>query len=195
MTTDSPVPGRARERTVSRLLQVGPLTALAVVVAALVAACGGSASSPHGASSNLTNQIQHAESSSERQTGVLFDTCMRTHGIPNFPDSAIKIISGQVVFDIPASVKSNPHTAAALQTCEKDLPHTSNSPSGSSANFQYGLRYAKCMRAHGINYPDPGSQQGASAPAGNPNAPAFKTASKACQAQALRSLNQHSNRS
>jgi hypothetical protein len=161
-------------------MPVGPLAALLVAVAPSVAACGEGPSSP-AAPMNVLNEIHPAQSSAERQTGVLFDTCVRAHAVPNFPDSALKVIGRQLVFDIPADVKSNPQTPHALQACQTDLPQTS-SGSDSSATLQYGLRYARCMRSHAINYPDPGLRQRATTPVGNPNAPAFRAASDACRA-------------
>jgi hypothetical protein len=104
---------------------------------------------------------------------------MRTYGVTNFPDSAVKVIAGQVVFDIPAGVKTNPKTGPALTACSKDLPQSSSSGSD-SLNFHDGLKYAICMRSHGINYPDPSTRQG-STPTGNPDAPAFRAASIACR--------------
>jgi len=179
MTGPRPKEGR---RTIRRWVPVGRLAALLVAVALSVSACGGEGPSSPGASTNVLNEIHSAQSSAERQTGVLFDTCVRAHGVPNLRDSALKVIGGQLVFDIPADVKSNPQTPQALQACQTDLPQTSSAGSDSSATLQYGLRYASCMRSHGINYPDPGLRQGAATPVGNPNAPAFRAASDACRA-------------
>jgi hypothetical protein len=55
---------------------------------------------------------------------------------------------------------------------------------GSTDPFEQGRKYAKCMRDHGIDLPDPGSGGAAgrhSMPALDPNSPLVKAATEACQ--------------
>lgn len=57
--------------------------------------------------------------------------------------------------------------------------------SGARSSFDAtGIRFANCMRAHGVpNFPDPGGGGGIQVPAGsgiNPQSPAFQSAQKAC---------------
>jgi hypothetical protein len=58
------------------------------------------------------------------------------------------------------------------------------SGSSFSMKIQGGLKYAKCMRAHGVhNFPDPGSGGGLTIDSSSgidPNSPAFRSAQAAC---------------
>jgi len=67
-----------------------------------------------------------------------------------------------------------------------DKATATTSPGGSSDPQQAALAYAKCMRQHGINMPDPkvdaNESMGAVLPEGvNPDDPKFKAAQQACK--------------
>jgi hypothetical protein len=60
---------------------------------------------------------------------------------------------------------------------------TTTSPAGGDFK-QQALAYARCMRQHGINLPDPKPGEGINVDGGkgvNPNDPKFKAADQACQ--------------
>jgi len=63
---------------------------------------------------------------------------------------------------------------------------TGTGPANERANYSAGLKFANCMRAHGVpNFPDPGTGGGIQVPIGSPvtkSSPAFQTASQACRA-------------
>ena len=69
--------------------------------------------------------------------------------------------------------------AVAIAACGSS--DKSSNGSGSSGRSS-GIAFASCMRAHGINIPDPGSGGGGiQLPAGaNPQSPGFQSAQKAC---------------
>lgn len=140
--------------------------------ALLLAACG-SASKPHAAVSN-----DHA-------VGVKFATCMRDHGVPNFPDPEAD--SG---VQIPLSLAENPSPAftSAMHGCKYLIPANTQPPVASASQKAAALKLAQCMRKHGVpNYPDPTYKDGreippaVADPAINPASPAFGAASKTCQ--------------
>lgn len=58
----------------------------------------------------------------------------------------------------------------------------STKPNGHQAAFEAGLKFAKCMRAHGVtDFPDPSSGGGIQLAAGiDPASPSFQAAQKAC---------------
>ncbi len=64
------------------------LTAAALLSGVLVAGCGGSSPSPTGGASTSASAASAVES------GVAFTRCIRSHGVPNFPDPKV---SGQTV--------------------------------------------------------------------------------------------------
>jgi hypothetical protein len=59
---------------------------------------------------------------------------------------------------------------------------SSRHPAGAGASSGPLLRYAQCMRAHGVpNFPDPSATGGLAIPNGiNAESPAFKSAEQAC---------------
>ena len=154
----------------------------AVAAAATIAACG--SSSPTGSSAPA------GSSSTAASSTLTFSNCMRDNGVPNFPDLnsngtlLLGNANGQTV-----SVNGVPVNAPAYQAarakCQKYLPaHTPASASQQAQQTARGLKFARCMRSHGVpNFPDPkyynGGQQ-VYLPGINLQSPAFQAAAKAC---------------
>lgn len=167
---------------------VAALAALAIPLAA----CG--SSKPSAASVSNT---------SKQSSGVALANCIRAHGVPNFPDPTSSTGGGVQIRQSQrsgsgASTEVNgvplngPAFQAAMQKCRKYLPNGGHPPPGGlAAARQNALKFAACMRSHGLsNFPDP---QVASTPGGgvgirigglgsglDPNSPAFKSAQQAC---------------
>jgi hypothetical protein len=125
---------------------IGPPT-LAVALAAVscavaLTACGSSGKSNNGSGSN------------GESAGIKFADCMRSHGVPNFPDpgagGGIQIGSGSGI---------NPQSPAfqsAQGACSKLLPGGGPPRVGSESRKLEMLRLAECMRKHGLStFPDP----------------------------------------
>jgi hypothetical protein len=145
-----------------------PLTAAAALlgVALAIAGCGGSSSpgvaqlssgkgpsSPGSESSGSPPQ----GSASPEQAEVAFSKCMRTNGVPNFPDPTA---GGGL--SLPAGMNpSSPAFKAAQAKCRKLLPGGGPPGPGSSTNpppqtLARFLRIARCMRKNGVyDFPDP----------------------------------------
>ncbi len=83
---------------------------------------------------------------------VRFADCMRTHGVSNFPDP---LRTGG--FPRGSNGSQSPVSQAALKTCLPILKAGGRSPHApSGAQLAAALRYARCMRAHGVpGFPDP----------------------------------------
>jgi hypothetical protein len=140
------------------------------MIALAVAACGGGSSSrPEGQAAT---------------TAVAFAQCMRTHGEPGWPDptSHGTFNTGQIDIDSPVYV-------SALNACLGLLPggFARIHMSGAQVREQVDklLRFAACMRAHGIpNFPDPRVDKGRVGITGagglTPGSPLLQSASKAC---------------
>jgi hypothetical protein len=105
-------------------------------VALLVAACSSSSSSTTPAGS------------AQQNAAFAFSRCMRSHGVPSFPDPGA---SG------PAVNPRSPAFQAAQQACRQLDPKRLPPPTHPSASQrQAALRFAQCMRTHGYpNFPDP----------------------------------------
>jgi hypothetical protein len=144
-----------------------------------VAACGSSSSA---ATSSGT-------SGSQFQARLNFAKCMRQHGI-NIPDpsSGGGPAGGGGAF---RTLRNYPQAQrqAALQACQTYLTQAfGNISPAQSAQFRQQLvKYAQCMRSHGIDIPDPttstaGGGFGLRRALGSVdrNSPAFQAANKAC---------------
>ena len=139
--------------------------------------------------------------------GLAFARCLRSHGLPNFPDPTT---SGQLTHEMLANAGINVHQPAVVQAADACVSVThgvitkaavarfaageSSSSSGgppTQSQMQQGqqdaVRFAQCMRSHAVpNFPDPTSPQEfklslSPSSAGNARSPAFQSAETACQ--------------
>ncbi len=149
-------------------------------VTLLVAGCGGSNPGVANVGTTKTSTSGASGQSSARQSGVLYASCMRAHGVPDFPDAAISVLGGQVEVHVPRSIKGEARLPSASRACQRDLPISSGTPA-KRTNIRTDLNFAKCMRSHGISdFPDP-MPGGGFHVTGNTNSPQFEAAEKACQ--------------
>ena len=135
------------------------LTALVPVAAfsLLAAGCGGGGS-PRVA--NVALSTTAAATTTATQNGLLaFSECMRSNGIPNFPDPQ-RFVGGNVKLTIHQLAPSQ----AALNACTHLLPTNGGGGSQDTAQQERtqladGLSFARCMRSHGVSrFPDPTAQ-------------------------------------
>jgi hypothetical protein len=168
-------------------------------VAALVAGCGGS-STPGvahlaGGNASANNAADPGSGSSSsgsdaerQQKMVAFTQCMRTHGVPEFPEPT----EGHILFDRGGAGKldpGSPQFKAAAKTCRKLLPNGGEPTPQQRAELQErALKFSDCMRSHGLpNFPTPtfegnGVRLGLKAHTGvDPRSPQFQAAAKACR--------------
>ncbi|HLM86300.1 MAG TPA: hypothetical protein VK272_08950 [Solirubrobacteraceae bacterium] len=140
------------------------LTAATLLSVALaLAGCGGGSSSPavahlsskKGASSTSSGSGSSSPESpaSLQQAMIAFAKCMRSHGVPNFPDpNASGGFPVRAGFD-PRS----PAVSAAQAKCRQFMPPGPGSgPPPSPQTLARFLKIARCMRQHGVSdFPDP----------------------------------------
>lgn len=142
-----------------------PLILASVVAVAgfslLAAGCGGGGSrgvaSVPSSTTAATPNTQNGAAAA-----VPFSRCMRSHGVPNFPDPS--------AIDPPAFkatavhlAAGNPRFAAATRACNHLLPNGGVSPQETAqqrrTRLADGLSFARCMRSHGVTrFPDPTAQ-------------------------------------
>lgn len=169
---------------------------LALIAGTLaIAGCGSSSNKPGGSSTSS----QHSKLTAD---AIAMAQCMRSHGVPNFPDPdvsgngiSVKIQSGSGLNP------QSPSFQSAQKTCRHFLP---GPPGGanqapSAATEAKMLAVAQCLRAHGITgFPDPTTHPPSSPPSGtagimenngvafvipssiNIQSPAFKQAATTC---------------
>ncbi len=163
-------------RRPSRLSRTGLFLALLAVLAILLAACGSSASS----SDPTAGQAGSSSGSSSQGGAVAFAQCVRSHGVPDFPDPQ----NGH--FLISGADQSNPNFKPAVQACQHLLGPggAANGGAGSGgSNNTALLNFAHCMQTHGVpQFPDPTANGAIGLPQGvDPNSPQFQQAWQECQ--------------
>ena len=124
-----------------------PFLAVAVLaaVALLTAACGGSASTAgsSGAGQGLLAQA------------LAFAHCMRSHGVPNFPDPELDSSGGLVKKPLLESTFNGPPSARAACTHLMPKEALGLTPAQQEQHQRQQLAFAACMRRHGFpNFPD-----------------------------------------
>jgi hypothetical protein len=144
--------------------------------AVALAACGGGG----GASAPATT------GSSNFDKALAFTKCMRSHGVPDYPDPNS---NGVFVQSNGSSSLSESQSVvnAAFQACHHLMP-SGGGPAGLTQGQkqqmeQQSLKFVKCMRAHGLpDMPDPAADGQISLPTGmKGNSPQVKAAQRACQ--------------
>lgn len=142
----------------------------AALVAVAAAACSGG--SPSSATSNPGNPNSAA---------LAYARCMRSHGITDFPDP-----NAQGGFSAPNGMDVNSAQYAAANNACKSLDGSATPPPYNPATVAALVKYADCMRAHGLSwFPDPNAQGhlDVSFPKGTgPGNPQYTAANKACSA-------------
>jgi hypothetical protein len=118
----------------------------------LAAACGGSPSSTGSPSSAGSGGSPAAGGSANSPSALAFARCVRSHGVPNFPDPDS---SGQFSKEELRQLGvSDSRLRAAEDPCQNLLP-AGQAPLTAQQQQDY-LKAAACMRAHGVaNFPDP----------------------------------------
>jgi hypothetical protein len=165
-----------------RLAAIAPAAAIASL-AVLAAGCGSSS----GTSST--------DPSPQSFVGAAYKyaSCMRNHGVTNFPEPQVSSHNGgrSVVIAVSGLGLRSPQFKAAQQVCRGILPAPPNINPTQVAQQQHArelelLAFARCLRSHGLTgFPDPTSQgqltiQMVDAAGIDLHAPIVLTAAKAC---------------
>jgi hypothetical protein len=171
--------------------RAGPLAVALATVALVAAACGGgSSNSPGvaGAGSSTTTQAASASASpggpgSGSNAPLEFAQCMRSHGVTSFPDPTANG-NGQFGGNVSPGSGVDPNSPtfqAAQKACSKYL--SKGTPAQQAQHQAQMLKYAECMRSHGVtNFPDPSSSGGFDiGPGIKANSSTYKAADSACQ--------------
>jgi hypothetical protein len=130
-------------------------TAILALTALLLAGCGGSSNS------NSTGAGAGGSPQSAVSSGFKYATCMRKHGVANFPDPVISSSAGgeKVTIRVDPSITGSPAFNSAQKACSSILPAQGAGPDNSPQHTQDLVDFAKCMRAHRVpSFPDPDNQ-------------------------------------
>ena len=143
-------------------------------LAVLAAGCGGSSNSNHTPASSSELMAQFL--------GV--SRCMRSHGVPDFPDPTTSGGIGIVLPHVgPGSDLNpdNPKYKAANQACQT-LGPVAHPTTASAPKLAAEVKVARCMRSHGLpSFPDPNGQGQFDRSRLDESSPALKTAYNGCK--------------
>lgn len=154
------------------------LAAVAVGVVVLIASgCGG-------------QKPAASAGSAKSDPMVAFAQCVRSHGVPNFPDPkggkmTIQTRNGKTTVNGVALNVTSQQFQAAQQACRSKLPAQTNSTANTAKLKQKALAFAQCMRKHGVkDFPDPKAGNairiGGGLSKGEMQSATFQAAQKAC---------------
>jgi hypothetical protein len=167
-----------------RVRRAGLLAVAVAVAGVLVAGCTGGPADPGvaGVSSATASPSPSPSATVSGEAEALqYAACMRSHGVPDFPDPTVQ--NGSVGFSITAGDgvdQNSPQYQSARQACSSLRGGgTANSGSG---NLAKELKFAQCMRSHGVpDFPDPNKSGGFSGTSTvNPSSPTFQNAQSTC---------------
>jgi hypothetical protein len=155
-------------------------TLIVGVLALIAAGCGGPAQPASTATSS--GDARH-------QALLAYAQCMRAHGVPDFPDltsgALIQATNNKVTIDGHSLSVSASTFQAADQACRSKLEASTSGGAPNPQVAQNALKFAECMRAHGVpDFPDPkvsGNSVQIAVPKGAGDNPQFKSAQQACQ--------------
>jgi hypothetical protein len=113
---------------------------------------------------------------------LVFASCMRRHGEPDFPDP-----NSKGVFASSTIETNTPEYQRAQKACQYLLPKLNPpTPAEQAKLLEKSLAFAKCMRSHGVlDFSDPIATKGGgisfSLVGVDPNSSPFRRAQEACQ--------------
>jgi hypothetical protein len=179
---------------VNRRIVRGSIGLVLAGVGLLLAACG--ASPPSGVASigktSTTTTVPAAAkgNSVAMKDALSYAQCMRSHGVPKYPDPTLGPNSVPTEHlssnGNPSLDPNSPRFQAAEHVCLAKQPAESPVLKQSiAANQLQDLKYAACMRAHGVpNFPDPTMRtygvELKLPPHVSPDSPLFLSAQRTC---------------
>jgi hypothetical protein len=166
------------------LVVLALIAGLAVFIATRPSSSAGPGVAQVGPTPTLAS-LSAAQNGSTQNRAAAYSSCMRSHGVPGFPDPDaqghlyLKVTKGG------ALDPNSPKFQAAQQACKSLAPSQNASASNSQFSAQM-LKFAECMRSHGVpQFPDPqvsGGHFTMQLPKGiNTNSSQFQSAMQACQ--------------
>ncbi|MDQ7906839.1 hypothetical protein RB614_20190 [Phytohabitans sp. ZYX-F-186] len=160
--------------------------ALAAAALAFLSACGGETDAGGVATVGGSAAASPSASADTADQGRKFAQCMRDNGLPDFPDPGP---NGQPMGggDFDRKKLTSDAGVKALQACRDLAPNGGERADLDPAQQEQLRQWAECMRANGIEMPDPNPNtggflglDGGELPF-DPDDPKFQAAMEACQ--------------
>src|ERR1700688_330527 len=147
------------------------MRAAVIAIVLLVSACGA-----------------HPSVSVQGSGPLAFAQCMRSNGVPNWPDPTSSGVFDKSKLTSQQLGASSSHVQTAQRACSRLLPNGGSGPSPAHLQQErtQALEFSQCVRAHGVpNFPDPESSGRMRIPDPasvgiNQGSPKFQAANQAC---------------
>lgn len=158
-----------------------------VLPALLLVACSGGSSGSHvaqlGSTATQSSSSASPAASSTQQAGAVgFAHCMRSHGVPNWPDPNSSGVFDKAKVTTQQVEVSSSQLQRAQDACQGLLP--TESVTQQRLNAAQALQFSQCVRSHGVpNFPDPDGSGRIPDPASvgvDQGSPQFQAANQAC---------------
>jgi hypothetical protein len=166
-----------------RVRRAGLLLAALAVVGSGLAGCGGSDGSSSTSSSAPAASGGGGGGATNGAQAVKYSQCMRSNGVPGFPDPVNGRVLLQATKGGPVDMES-PQFQAAEKACKSLAPAGIGGAGQNPQQQGQMLKFVSCMRKNGVpDFPDPEGGKLIFKAGGkvDPNSPQFQTAQKACQ--------------
>ena len=127
---------------------------LAPTVVLIAAGCG---------SGSPTSSEPASPPKNGAEAAFRYSSCMRSHGVSNFPDPVVHSSAGhqEVGIKVAPALTGSPQSATAQKACAAILPppNPSQIAQQQRTEQQGKLAFARCLRSHGVtDFPDPTPQ-------------------------------------
>jgi hypothetical protein len=160
-------------------------------LALIASACGGSPGSDVAQLGSTTTQTSRSSSSpasapAQQNRAVAYARCMRSNGVPNWPDPDSSGVFDKSKLTSQQLGASSSRVAAAQSACRHLLPNGGSGPTAAQVQQAkaQALTFSQCVRAHGVpTFPDPDSTGRIPDPASvgvDQGSPKFRAANQAC---------------
>jgi hypothetical protein len=160
-------------------------------LALLAVGCGGSPGSPVAQLGSTTTRSSSSSNppaaSAQRNGAVAFAGCMRSHGVPKWPDPSSSGVFDKSKLTSQQLGASTSRVQTAQGACSHLLPSGRSVPNPAQVQQMraQGLRFSLCVRRHGVpNFPDPDRSGRIPDPASvgvDQGSPKFQAANQACR--------------
>jgi len=146
-----------------------------IAIGLLISGCGGGSTSSGAPNSGVANIGRQS---------LAFATCMRSRGVSGYPDPRVTGSGNgvQVTISPGTANPDSPAFRAADRACHHLLPGLTSTSTSSGHDQQQDLKFADCMRSHGVpDFPDADRDGAFTLPTTmNQQAPQFERATTAC---------------
>jgi hypothetical protein len=141
-----------------------PLILSSVVAFAAFALLGAGCSGGGSAGvASVASSTTAPTSTTTQNVAVAFSHCMRSNGVPTFPDPS-RVDPHALKTTAQHLAATNPRFAAAARACNHLLPNGGSSQETAQQDrtrLADELSFARCMRSHGVTrFPDPKAEGG-----------------------------------